>query len=281
MEQNLGELNRRAFLRLMAVGAAGVSLAGCTKAVPARVGTIVPTAVSAETKYYIDRTEQLLQEFDAYWPSFAAALAKQYPADAVQALQAETRQAYANLIPQLPYIGGEANLHTSNLVQSAWALALYQVLQRRDTDTREVGRILYRAVENMMQAALSSDPMTPESPEVVQDRLLNALKAEAERSQQRRYPGDFVFSVVEGTGQDFNYGIDYTECGICKFFQAQQASELTPYMCLLDFPMSEAMGDGLVRTMTLANGDPKCDFRYKQGRPTQPLLPAGFLSEDS
>ncbi len=281
MEQNFSELNRRAFLRLMAVGAAGVSLVGCTKAVPATAETIVPTAAPAETKYYIERTEQLLQEFDTYWPFFAAALAKQYPADAIQALQAETRQAYAQLIPQLPYIGGEANMLTSNLVQSAWGLALYRALQTRGADAKEVGRILYRAVENMMQAAMSSDPMTPESPEVVRDRLLNALKAQAEQSQRRRYPSDFVFSVVEGTGQDFDYGIDYTECGICKFFQAQQAGELTPYMCLLDFPMSEAMGDGLVRTMTLANGDPKCDFRYKQGRPTQPLLPTGFLSEGS
>jgi hypothetical protein len=280
MNQNSSELNRRAFLRLLVIGAAGAGLASCIHIAPVNVEVTMPATAVAEAEYYLERTEQFLKEFDTYWPSFAAALAKRYPADAIQAIQAETRQAYAGLIPQLPYIGGEANMLTSNLVQSAWGLALYRTLQQRGDSAKEVGRLLYRAVENMMQAAVS-DAATPEAPEVLRAWLLNSLKAAAQQSQKRRYPGDWVFTVVEGNGQNFDYGIDYTECGVCKFFQAQHAAELTPYMCLLDFPMSEAMGDGLVRTMTLANGDPKCDFRYKRDRPTQPVLPADFLPEDS
>jgi len=33
-------------------------------------------------------------------------------------------------------------------------------------------------------------------------------------------------------------------------------------VCPLDFTISDRMGDGLVRTTTLASGGDRCDFRY-------------------
>ena len=50
---------------------------------------------------------------------------------------------------------------------------------------------------------------------------------------------------VEGDGDDFDWGMDYTECGIVKFLRAQGAGDLAPYFCLADFPMSDAFGLGL------------------------------------
>jgi hypothetical protein len=100
-------------------------------------------------------------------------------------------------------------------------------------------------------------------------------------SQKRLYPENWVFNFVEGAGQNFDWGIDYTECGIVKFFQAQSADELAPYMCLADYPMSKAFGMGLVRTTTLAGGAAKCDFRFKRGRETQDGWPPSFLKGES
>jgi len=57
---------------------------------------------------------------------------------------------------------------------------------------------------------------------------------------------------------------------VVKFFHCQGADELVPYMCRLDYAMSKAMGMGLVRTTTLAEGGEKCDFRFKRGRETKP-----------
>ena len=53
---------------------------------------------------------------------------------------------------------------------------------------------------------------------------------------------------------------------ICKFFHAQDADELIPYMCRHDYAMSRAFGWGLERTMTIAEGFDRCDFRFKKGR---------------
>jgi hypothetical protein len=97
---------------------------------------------------------------------------------------------------------------------------------------------------------------------------MNKLKKGASASQKRLYPEDWVWSFVEGDGREFDYGIDCTECGAYKFFRAQGADELTPYMCRLGLALSKAFGMGLTRTTTIAEGGEKCDYRFKRGRET-------------
>jgi hypothetical protein len=99
------------------------------------------------------------------------------------------------------------------------------------------------------------------------------LKKRARQSQVHRYAGDYVFSFVEGNGIEFDFGVDYTECGTCKFLAQQGASELAPYICTVDDIYSKAFHWGLTRTMTLAQGHAKCDFRFKKGAKTNVPVP--------
>lgn len=78
---------------------------------------------------------------------------------------------------------------------------------------------------------------------------------------------------VEGDSQTFDYGVDYIECASCKFLEAQDASELGPYVCAVDKVASVMLGWGLRRTKTLAEGDEKCDFRFKRGGNTFVPIP--------
>ncbi len=213
--------------------------------------------------YYTSQARKLLKDFDKYTRKHARkTIASNYGDHVTDTLLREGRQEYEALIPELPYIGGKKNRLTANLIASAWCLALYRVLKTRGKTAEEVGTILHESVE----AQLRSYPRF-----VVRlvGRWMFAkfrLKKYAAESQKRRYPEDWVCSFIQGDGKQFDFGIDYTECAICKFFHAQGAGEFTPFLCLLDFPMSKAMGTGLVRTMTLAEGAEKCDFRFKRGR---------------
>jgi hypothetical protein len=112
------------------------------------------------------------------------------------------------------------------------------------------------------------------------------LKAAAAASQQRKYPEDFVSSFIKGDGRTFDFGLDITECGICKLYSAHGAQRLSRYMCLSDYVVSKAFNRGLVRYHTIAEGDGKCDFRYKKGRETfvYPLRkgwPPNFHNDDT
>ena len=82
-----------------------------------------------------------------------------------------------------------------------------------------------------------------------------------------------MLTFIEADGRSFDYGFDYTECAGCQFLNRQGASELAPFLCAVDKVASEILGWGLTRTMTIAGGFNKCDFRYKKGGSTNIVLP--------
>lgn len=215
--------------------------------------------------YYVLRKAKLLGDFDKAAKIMSGIVASRYGAGFADEAIRESRREYEALIPELPYIGGRKNRLTEALVSSAWPLALYRTFKRRGKLVEETGRVINELVEARLRAY---------------PRLLlyaigryrfsgcfrSKLRREAALRQKRKYAGDWVTVFVEGDGIEFDYGIDYTECGICKLFRARNADELIPFMCLTDFPVSRKLGTGLVRTTTLADGFDRCDFRFKRGR---------------
>jgi hypothetical protein len=181
----------------------------------------------------------------------------------VAAILKHTRQEMDNLIPQIPDTGGWRNPHTQFIVASAFFLAFYRTLKARGRSADEVGVLVDKAVRRMYGSQLfaSMSHFDPIQRKIFGNRAARRLAA---ISQNRRYPGDFLCEFVEGDGESFDYGLDYLECGICKFFHAQQADEFAPYMCRLDYPYAEAMGTRLIRTSIIAEHGLKCDFRYKE-----------------
>jgi len=73
-----------------------------------------------------------------------------------------------------------------------------------------------------------------------------------------------VQEFIPGDGETFDVGFDYTECGIVKFLESQNASELTPYLCNADYSALEAIGLSLERTKTIATGCSRCNFRISK-----------------
>ncbi len=200
-------------------------------------------------------------------------LVDRYGNDEAEVMRAEILEELRRLIPQVPYIGGKQNPLTTQLVQSAGALALYRVMLKHGDTLEDTGQLLHR----LFRAEIERFPrmLRPWVKRYMFSglRRRQALK-EASWSQARRYPGDWVFERVDGDGSSFDQGRDYTECGIVKFLHAQDADELCPYLCDLDWVTAEVLGYGFQRTKTLAWGCDRCDFRMsKDGTTTAPWPP--------
>jgi len=212
--------------------------------------------------YYISRKRLLVVEFGLAARVARKVVAAHYGDRFTDAIAVEARQEYESLIPQLPYIGGRENPFTQIMVAAGMFLALYKPLKAHGKAVEEIGALVYEAVERAYD-------LFPRSLLRLYGRLsftrhsLWKARVMALESQKRRYAGDWVYSFVEGDGEEFDYGLDFEECGIGKFFQAQGAEEFAPSMCRLDFIASDWLGWGLVRTGTIAEGAEKCDFRYK------------------
>lgn len=230
------------------------------------------------SNYYISMKPKLLKDFEEMGKLTREA-GKAYFDDAtLDSMINETREAFESLIPQIPYIGGRKNRLSEMLPKSAMSLALYKVLKARGMPVEEIGKLNYEIAERYSKHVPRL--VRPFMSRLRFSRIIKrVLKKMAERSQKREYIEDWVFFYVEGDGEHFDLGIDYTECAICKLFQQQGADEFTKYMCLIDFASSKASGSGLFRTTTLAEGAEKCDFRWKKGGDVKSGWPPSWLQE--
>jgi hypothetical protein len=215
---------------------------------------------------YISRKNQLLKSFDKAITRSKRVLIDRYGKEEANSLISESSREYEALIPQIPFIGNKNPLLVFLLPTSRY-LAIYRVLRRMGLTVEEAGQI----ISQMNEAELKSIPVFVRriigylwfSP-----WLIKRFRKRAKESQERKHPGGYVLTFIEGEGDKFDYGIDYTECAGCKFLHEQNALELAPFMCVLDKTASDILHWGLTRTMTIANGFEKCDFRFKKGGKT-------------
>ena len=216
---------------------------------------------------YVSRKSRLLKDFDKSVARAKRVLISRYGEEQTNTLIRESRQDYEALVPQIPCIG-DKNPFLIFLLPTSRYLAIYRALQRQGWTVEAAGRLIYemseaelKAIPGLVRRVIGYLWFSP--------WLLRRFKKRATESQERKYPGGYVLTYVEGDGQDFDYGIDYTECASCKFLSAQDALELAPYVCAVDKVASEMLGWGLARTMTIAEGFEKCDFRFKKGGQTR------------
>ena len=196
----------------------------------------------------------------------------------------ETKQAYENILPEIPYIGGKENIFSEWLNYGAYYLGVYQALSAHGHKLADIGKIIFDTYETMADYPkwFLSIVGQLKYGRKYEDKLRQAAAA----SQKRKYPGDFVSYFVEGNNEEFDYGLDITECGICKLYGAYGVDKLSRYMCLSDYVISKAFNRGLVRYKTIAEGAEKCDFRFKKGRrsfvyPLREGWPPHFLDAET
>jgi hypothetical protein len=223
--------------------------------------------------YYLARKKRFLMEFDLVARSARSVIDGYFDED-VEALIAKTRQEFEALIPQFPYIGGKQP-HTEFIVFTGMLLAVYRVNTTRGKTVEQTGEMVF----DMGRAFLNSFPtflLRLFMPLNFSQRAMGRIRKGAIESQLRKYPEGNVIEFIEGDGENFDYGVDYLECASCKFLAKQGASEIAPYLCPVDIHYSRALGWGLTRTMTLAEGADRCDFRFKKSGPTDVVVPAAL-----
>ena len=178
-------------------------------------------------------------------------------ADIVDRAKAE----FLSMTSRLPDIGGNSNPFADTIIEAALILSYYKVLKERNRHVEEIGAITHDAIRERIASypaillRLRGKYMTSQFYQVKR-------KKQAMTSQRKEYPGNWVFSFREGDKKTFHYGIDFSECGICKLFESENAQEFTPYMCEIDYISFDAFGLHLHRTRTLTGGDDRCDFRF-------------------
>jgi len=212
--------------------------------------------------YYTSQKSEFFTQFDGFCERVGALIEEKYGKKFKNDVMGEIKRGFELIFDEIPYIGGDDNFLTMDLVSAAQALALYQVLKRYDKPVEEIGEIAYQESEQYLRD--NADLIPP----MTHPKYVFYIEMAAKGSLEREYSGDWAYEFIPGDGEN-DYGLDFIECGIQKLFHEHDADEFTPYLCAMDIPMSECGNLGLHRTQTLAEGGDRCDFRYKGGRKTE------------
>lgn len=189
---------------------------------------------------------------------FFPSLKKHCPGMDIPALKKVSKKHYRKILARTPSIGStKENPLAMALTWGALVIAVYQSGNGKIGE-EILGKMIASMGENaLMQRMNKKDPFT----KAFQDK--RALQAKASQEKANLY--DWKSEFIPGDTLE-EYGINYTQCGLCSLAKQEGCTNIVPQMCQFDFISANFMGAELIRTKTLAEGDEFCNFRYRKKR---------------
>lgn len=222
---------------------------------------------AANSNYYTSQKNKLLKNFDKVSIRLAKYLDQLYGKNFAVTIIAETRAKFEEIIPEIPYIGGRKNQFTKVMVYNGWIISFFKAMKTHGKSTEEVIKVCSAVADHYMQS-LPRVVLWFAGKAAFGNMILNRMKRQAEKSQERKYPQDFVYSLIRGDGGKFDWALEFTECAVNKFYTAQQVEELKPYCNFFDVTYSRYLKMGIDASKTIGLGCPTCRLEYKRGRTT-------------
>jgi hypothetical protein len=220
------------------------------------------------THYGARQRERLLRDFDKTAALVRPFVTRRYGEESGDSLYRRSRENYEEFIPQIPRIRNfRGSVLNGFLRVTAQEVAVYRAFKERGGTPAEAWAVCHEAIRLKMlkipnwKRRLGRKTM-----------FSRAARRVFSRRQQRGEVGqfgDFEIHYLTGDGSDFDVGIDYSRCGNLELAKKLGAPEFAPYVCMSDIAFSDALGWGLIRTQTLADGRSHCDFRFKKDANTQ------------
>jgi len=218
----------------------------------------------AVKNYYTARKTKLLKDFDKTAALVRSYLVSRYGPDFSDTLYRDARYEYGSLIPEIPYIEGmRGRMLNAFLLITAQEVALYKAMKKGNKPIEEAWEICHTALKLRM-ARYSKIKCWLIRSIMFSGSLKRRMRKLAAEGNQYKF-GDFEIRYVFDNRGEFDFGVDYLACGNYKFAIDHGAEEFAPFVCMSDIALSDAMGWGLTRTETLADGCKRCDFRFKKG----------------
>lgn len=208
--------------------------------------------------YYIPKKAKLLKNFDKTANLIRDYAVSRYGEELADSLSRKARQKYEQLIPHIPHIDSLPALN-SFLRISALELSVFRSMKEHGKGAPEAWEICHEALKARTEAM----------PKILRRLIGWYLFAGFVKNRARKIAGrDLGGFTIEYVEEEGDWGVNYRRCAIYDFLKEQDAEEFSPYVCLSDIALSDAMNWGLKRTETLADGCDKCDFRFRKGEQT-------------
>ncbi|MCE7748430.1 MAG: L-2-amino-thiazoline-4-carboxylic acid hydrolase [Candidatus Heimdallarchaeota archaeon] len=196
-------------------------------------------------------------------------LSQYYDSEKIDSILVDTINEVEQLLPQVPFIGSKKeNIHLNDFFDSILVLALYKTLQKEGATARDVGKYMYE-IRKIQASKQSKIYRILYSKLLFSSFIKNNLKKKNTLLNQKAFSENWKMEFIDGDGVEFDWGMDFSECAVKKFYDEHEGGELLPYVCMSDYAMFEYLKNvEFIRTQTMGGGAPCCDFRFKKGGST-------------
>lgn len=229
--------------------------------------------------YYLKNKPNLMKRFGYSLKIAKDLLMERFDESKSDDLINQMRKKYEDLLTKMPDVGGKKNLFISIITDKVSLLAMFFILEKEGYTYREIGEFAIKFTEIETKNAM--ERTEKKGMNLVDlyfnDIFLNSARTHCNDTLKRKYPYNWIMEYLDGTNEDFDYGLNVSECAIHKIYTKLGAEKYTPFGCLIDFAQGNILGFGLTRTKSLANGALGCDHRYtKTGNTPKAWPPENF-----
>ena len=162
---------------------------------------------------------------------------------------------YRAIVARTPSVGRmKDNMFVMTMYAGAFLIALYKEADGRMDDEKLKGLVRAAAYcPLMVKAKQGKSAFTKKEIETRQ------RQSKWSRDHISQYPMNWFYYFETVPGKD-EYFITHKQCGICKLTAQEHCSQITKYLCMMDYYTFEMQGAVLDRTKTLGYGDDECNF---------------------
>ena len=190
-----------------------------------------------------------------------------YP-DNYQILIKEVDQKFKEVSKDTEFAAKSTNPMDKRLDFSAYFLSLILVLKKHEKEFEEIRKVCLEIVNKYVQPKNKIQAWFKKLlPKLISFKITSYfLIALNKKISTKGHNDGFKAQIITDKSKTYGlgYGIDITECGICKLFKKHQTDDYSSILCEVDKVTSEMAGLVLIRSGTIANGAVQCDFRFKK-----------------
>ncbi len=200
----------------------------------------------------------------------ARILSKSYPQEVVDRIVGATEREYESIIPRLPYVGGLKNIFTLVIPVNGWLVSFYRGVKGEGIDkhvavyiAREVFKVYIDMIPKWLGTRIGKLAFT--------NLGQNHFKKQAERSQKKEFSEDWVytFSATKSGGGISGGLMEFSECAVHKFYDAEGVPELKEFCNFADPIYGTRFQMGVNADRTFAQGCSSCQLSFNNGRETK------------
>ena len=217
--------------------------------------------------YYVSKRRWLMHLFDFIFQSLEERLAAYHGDQYAGLIVHQSRKNFEEILPLLPYVGGMKNYYTPIIVINGMVIAMFRAMRETGKTAEDVVRVWAEAADTLF-ARIPARLAHLGGQAIFSKPVVNTFRKQSLLSQERRFLEDWVYTLLEGDGEEFDVGFEFSECAVIKLYQAMGTVELAPFCNFADVTYSHYLGLGLDASETLGMGCERCRMLFKKGRET-------------